>query len=169
MTQAVNLIWKVQLAKKKKSYLDERTERVDKTVKELKSKHGVAYNGTQYRFWAEAFVSGQHSSTDEPPVGSMWKKAGEQTGKRRSSTDVLSEALSSVAKAITSAMQSDKDKTSTPPRSSIRQEIMVSPGTKANLQIDQIDRLHQLMERGAITKEQFIIKRDQFLDLWDHI
>ena len=118
--------------KKKKSYLDERTERVDKTVKELKSKHGVAYNGTQYRFWAEAFVSGQHSSTDEPPVGSMWKKAGEQTGKRRSSTDVLSEALSSVAKTITSAMQLDKDKTSTPPRSGIRQEIVVSPGTKAN-------------------------------------
>ena len=64
--------------KKQKSYLDERTERVDKTVKELKSKHGVAYNGTQYRIWAEAFVSGLHSSTDEPPVGSMWKKAGEQ-------------------------------------------------------------------------------------------
>jgi len=126
--------------------------------------------------WAEAFVFGQHSSTDEPPVGSMWKKAGEQTGKRRSSTDVLSEALSSVAKTITTAMQSDKDKTSTPPpRSSIRQEIVVSPGTKANLQknyIDQIDRLHQLhqlMERGAITKEQSIIKRDQILDLWDHI
>ena len=127
--------------------MDEQTERVDKVVKERKSKHGVAYNGIQYRFWAEAFVSGQHSSTDEPPVGSTWKKAGEQTSKRRSSTDVLSDALSSVAKTITSVMQSDKDKAghqSTPPRSGVSHEIVVSPGTKANLQknyIDPIDRL----------------------------
>ena len=48
-------------------------------------------------------------------------------------------------------MQSDKDRTShqsTPPRSGISQEIVVSPGTKANLQknyIDQLDRLHQLI------------------------
>ena len=101
----------------------------------------------------------------------MWKKA-DQTSKRRSSTDVLSEALTSVAKTITSAMQSDKSgQQSTPPRSGLSQKMVVSPGTKANLQknyIDQIDRL-QLMERGAISKEQFITKRDQILELWHSI
>lgn len=49
---------------------------------------------------------------------------------------------------------------------------MVSPGTKANLpknDIDHIDQLHLLMERGAITKEQFIMKCDQILDSWDSV
>jgi hypothetical protein len=62
--------------KKKKSSSDERLERVDDIVDELRQKNKSLYSILQYRVWAETIVGGRHVSLDNPPKGSFFKKSG---------------------------------------------------------------------------------------------
>ena len=64
--------------KKKKSRQEEKLERVDDLIDELKEKHGTKYNAVQYRMWAETIDSGRHSSSEIPPRGSIFKSQGEK-------------------------------------------------------------------------------------------
>ena len=54
--------------------VDERWERVQSLFEQMKAKHGSTYSGLQYRLWAEAVTSDSHSSTEEPLLGSMFRR-----------------------------------------------------------------------------------------------
>ena len=53
--------------KKKKSKVDEKGDKIDDLVDNLREKHGISYSNLQYRVWA---VGGRHKSLDYPPKGS---------------------------------------------------------------------------------------------------
>ena len=48
--------------KKTKSWSEEKQERIDDLIDELKAKHGVRYNDIQYRIWAESLDTHYHKS-----------------------------------------------------------------------------------------------------------
>ena len=61
------------LAKKdNKSAFEEWKDTVKKMVDKLHCKHGSTFNMVQYKLWAEALYSKQHTSWDEPPKGLPW-------------------------------------------------------------------------------------------------
>ena len=55
--------------RKKRTRYEEKAERIDDIVDQLKERHGKDYTLVQYRIWAETMESGQHSSYDLPPKG----------------------------------------------------------------------------------------------------
>ena len=116
----------------KRSKHEEKQERIDNTIEELKAKHGTTYTDIQNRVWAESFDTRYHQSLDEPPRGSLFKSQG------RKSTS-------------TSSSMAD------PPHGTD-----LTPQKAANLKstyIQQIKELHSLQEVGAISSEDFIKQR----------
>lgn len=61
--------------KRKKSTCEERADRVDDIVDELRAKHKTVFTNLQYRVWAETVVGGRHESLNSPPKGSFFKKS----------------------------------------------------------------------------------------------
>ena len=59
----------------------------------LKAKYGCSFTSMQYRFWAEMNVGGYHLSTDEAPTATMFARAGGATPKRKSTAEVVSQAI----------------------------------------------------------------------------
>ena len=63
----------IQLKKKKTTSLaEEKHERVQRLVDELKAKHGVQFSGPQCRLWAESIDVNQHDSMDTSPLGTTY-------------------------------------------------------------------------------------------------
>lgn len=58
--------------KKRRNTTEERMDRVDDIVDELRVKHKSVYSTLQYRVWAETVVGGRHESLDSPPKGSFF-------------------------------------------------------------------------------------------------
>ena len=52
-----------------KSMFEERKDAVKRMADKLHDKHGHTFNMVQYKLWAEALYSKQHTSWDEPPKG----------------------------------------------------------------------------------------------------
>ena len=63
----------------KRSKHEEKQERIDNTIKELKAKHGTTYTNIQYRVWAESFDTRYHQNLDQPPRGSLFKSQGRKS------------------------------------------------------------------------------------------
>lgn len=139
-------------AKKKKeakrSRYDEKLERIDEMVDELKQKHSNTYNSIQYRVWAETIEAGRHDNLDCPPKGSFFKAQGRKND--TSSTSITPEKASSHT----------------------AEHLTLTPSKIANLRstyIQQIKELHNLMEIGAIDNEHFIEQRDVLLKQMDKL
>ena len=70
--------------RKKKLRQEEKLERIDDLIDQLKEKHDTKYNVMQYRIWAETIDTGRHSSLEMPPRGSIfkshWKKNADSGG-----------------------------------------------------------------------------------------
>ena len=125
-------------SKKKKTKHEEKLERVDELVDELKLKHGTTYTNIQYRVWAETIDAQNHSSTDNPPTGSFFKSQGRKQSNPSTSG------------------------TCTPGTSS-----PLTPQKVAQLRstyIQQIKELHDLQTCGAITNDHFVKQRDLLLE-----
>ena len=59
----------------------------------------------QYRIWSEMKVSGIHTSLDEPPTNSMFKRAGKNASESsKTKESKLSEAITHAAVALSSAL-----------------------------------------------------------------
>ena len=124
-------------SKKKKTKHEEKLERVDELVDELKLKHGTTYTSIQYRVWAETIEARSHSSLDSPPTGSFFKRQGRKLNPSTS--------------------------TSTTPGTS----SALTPQKVAQLRstyIQQIKELHDLQTCGAITNDHFVKQRDLLLE-----
>ena len=85
------------VAKKKTVINSNRDEKVQDAVDSLKKAHGSFYTMMQFRIWAEMLISGMHASFEQPPVTSMFKRAG------GSSTPVKSKEHSASVKVLTDA------------------------------------------------------------------
>ena len=123
--------------KKKKSRYQEKVERIDDLVDDLKKRHGTLYTNIQYRVWAESLDARNHSSFDSPPTGSFFKANGR--------------------KSTSSSSNSTENQATT----------CLTPQKVAQLRstyIQQIKELHDSQECGAITKDHFTVQRDKLIE-----
>ena len=121
--------------------MDERRERVQRLFEQLKEKHGSAYSGPQYRLWAEAVTSGSHSSTNEPPLGSMFKR---QTTCK--------------AHHCSCSPRDQAHPSSLTPKSA---------ATLRSAYIKQIKELHELLDLDAISEADFKRQKEKILAMMD--
>ena len=109
---------------------------IEDKLKEMHNKDGAKiFSDEQIRTWAHLIQMGKHSSYDTPPDKPFWKN--------RKSMPVATGECS-----MTSAT-SDKP---VPPA------VTISPGKRVNLRgqcVEQLFRLHQLMEKGRISKAEY--------------
>lgn len=164
--------------KDKKSAFEERKDAVKRMADKLHDKHGHTFNMVQYKLWAEALYSKQHISWDEPPKGLPWgdgkktkfnkSKDGGSTGAADAMMHSFATMASSIAGAI--AKPSSTSQPSTPaspePTPPAHSSVGISPGRKIDLQeklLKQVDLLHQMFERGAITADQFELRRESIM------
>ena len=125
--------------KKKRTRYEEKADRIEDVVDQLKEKHGKDYTLVQYRIWAETMESGQHSSYDLPPKGRFFKAQSKgKAGVASTSADEKSLTPSKVAQLRSTYIQ-------------------------------QIKELHGLLEVGAITNDHFIKQRDSLLQQMDEL
>ena len=71
----------------KRRKTQEKSDKVDATIKELKGKNGDnAYTPMQYRVWAEMIIGGVHKSIEHAPTSTMFIRAG--SGRKNSEIGV---------------------------------------------------------------------------------
>ena len=131
-----------QPRKRKKSLAEEKRERVQKLVDELKATHQAQYSGPQYRMWAEAIDVNQHDSMDVPPLGSMFK--------RQATSIPCGRRVSATAHAVASVVHSASSP-SCQGSSVMGNSHTLTPIRAAGLKssyIQQIKDLHHLLEIG---------------------
>jgi len=56
--------------RKKKTAQEDREEKVQTTIEQLKEKHSILFTPMQLRIWSESVVDGNHSSLEEAPTSS---------------------------------------------------------------------------------------------------
>ena len=108
-------------------------EEVDEILKKLEEKHAGNYDETRLRAWAHMVHIGTHKSLDDPPDKPYFK-----TGKKASSSSQCT--------------------TSTSTRIAMTAAPRVSPSKRLDYRskcIDQLQNWHELLEKGAITQEQY--------------
>lgn len=129
--------------KKKKTTSEERMDKVDDIVDDLRAKHKNIYTNMQYRVWAETIVGSRHDSLEQPPKGSFFK----------GSKDLSSKQHSPLV---------NSGKSSTP----------ITPVKAAELKtiyIAQIKDLHSLLQTGAISENDFQKQKTSILDAMDKL
>ena len=136
------------LKKKKKSFSEEREERMTELVDKLRECHGTKYSAVQYRLWAEMYLNGTHRTLEEVPRYPMFGQKRRPRGS--SSSGQLNEALTGLANSIVSAFSPNR--TQQPISSGS------SPSKIANLRskyMEQLSELVKLREIGALTAEEY--------------
>lgn len=156
--------------------LEQKEKWVDELAVKLKEKH-KEFNKIQCKLWAEAIDSGQHKSTDTPPPGTIWNNAKEKTKPKTSeNVGAIANAVTNMAEKVALALNtsksnetsSDKEKHS----STACANTGISPGKKIDYQeklLNQVDLLHRMFERGAITVDQFEKRRESLLTQLDSL
>ena len=156
-----------------------KVKRVDTLANELREKHKEKYNKIQCKLWAEALDSGKHLSKEEPPHGSIWGSKS-MPGKKKDSVDAMASAFTNMANTVASAFtnhpvtQKEANSPNTPRKgdSCTHRTVGVSPGRRIDYQdklFNQIDMLHKMYERGALTSEQFEKRRELLLTQLDSL
>ena len=140
--------------KRKASSYSDHEEEIDRLSIELSEKHGSKYNEQQYRLWARMIVNNQHDNMDEPPnipiiTGGV---------KRPPRKEPLSDALTSVATALTKALAPNTHSQNSPPRSPKCNSAGISPFSKAKIStqyISKLKSLQDLRECGVLSEGEF--------------
>ena len=85
---------------KKKKKNEERDDKIQGLVDELKKKHAEKYTQMQSRIWAEMVVGGVYKDRDTPPASTMFKRSGGNfdMGHKK---DNLTKALTQIVSAAT--------------------------------------------------------------------
>ena len=161
--------------KPKLNALESKVQRVDALANELKEKHQDKYNKIQYKLWAEALGVKRHSSKEDPPAGPIWNSQ-KSKSQCKTSVDAMATAFTEMANSVASVFTREnttlspsktKPALSTPEPS---HATGISPSRRIDLQerlLKQIDLLHKMFERGAVTVEQFEKRRDSLLSQLD--
>lgn len=150
--------------KPKISALEERNNQVLKIANQLKEKHGDKYNMVQYKFWAETLLNKQFQNWDTPPHGLIWGNTTKKTKPKTSETENMMKSVSEMALQIATAIKESPHKSSVPTTSSV--SVGISPGRKIDMQgklLQQLELVHNMFERGAITSDQFEKRRESVM------
>ena len=165
--------------KSKCSAYDSKVQRVDSLANELRERHGSKYNKIQYKLWAEALDVKKHNSKEVPPVGPIWNTT--TVSKRSGKNDTVGEmasAFTTMANSVVTALKPDcmlstptKQAPNLSEMSSSACSSSISPAKRIDLQqklFNQIDLLHRMFERGALTSE-YEKRRDDLLTQIDNL
>ena len=162
----------------KVSALVSKAQRIDSIANELSEIHGDACNKIQYKLWAEAIDVRKHDSKEIPPPGSIWNSASKVVKRSRSSDghaiDEMASAFTTMANKVASALSPGPSSSSatTPTKRPEAGSVGISPGRRIDLQAKlfaQIDMIHGMFGRGAITSEQFERRRNALLTQLDEL
>lgn len=155
--------------KQKVSALDAKVLRVDKLANELQQKHGDKYNKIHYKLWAEALDVKKHDSREFPPEGPIW--GSKKNVKRGGGVNEMASAFTDMAHSVASAFRPKEVVTPTK-ETPIKSGMGISPGRKIDLQdklFRQIDMLHHMFEKGAITSQQYEKRRENTMTQLDQL
>ena len=149
-----------------------KAKKVGDVADKLKGIHKEEYNKVQYKLWAEAIVSGKHTSESDPPTGTIWNKGKAKT--KSSPVDSMATAFTKMADSVSSAFTKSTSAASESNKESPEgsSSVGISPGKRIDYQaklLHQIDLSHKMFERGAITTEQFEKRRDMLLSQLDNL
>ena len=156
--------------KQKMNALDAKVLRVDKLANELQQKHGDKCNKIQYKLWAEALDVKKHDSKEFPPDGPIW--GSKKSKKAPGGVSEMASAFTHMANSVASAFQPSNVKEVTTPTKETKQSMGISPGKKIDLQdklLRQIDMIHQMFEKGAVTSQQYEKRRDSLIAQLDQL
>ena len=160
--------------KEKVSSFMAKTCRVDALATTLNEKHKDKYNKIQCKLWAEAIDLGKHESHENPPLGPIWCSEKPKTGKKTNkSVECMASAFTHMANSVASAFSTpDKQRDAQTDISSSNTGVGISPGRRIDYQdklFKQIDMLHKMYERGALTPEQFEKRCQSLLEQLDSL
>ena len=120
---------KVKSRSRFENTLEKKMKKVEEVFQALQKKHGSYYKPEQLRAWANLIQMDKHASLEEPPTGRFFNK---------SSTEVeSSNTPTTTTRVCPSALSPTK-------RLALRSQC-----------IEQLEKWHQLMECGAISKDQY--------------
>lgn len=153
---------------KKKSVREEREERVKQALDTLSKKHGGNFTQMQYRIWSEVYANGMHTDLENPPINSMFKKAGSSmpsTKKSRDSSspemaEALTQAASQVSSAIVAALTPKSSNSST--STGISPAKVIENRSKC---YKQLGDLHSLKAQGLLSEEDYAREKDAITGL----
>ena len=152
--------------KPKISAFEERSAQVLTIAKQLKEKHGDKYNMVQYKFWGETLVSKQYKNWEIPPPGLIWGNSNKESkhagAKSRNCVDAeMMKSVGEMAIQIATAIKSPQKANNNP-----SETTGISPGRKIDMQgklLQQLELVHTMFEKGAITTEQFEKRRESLM------
>ena len=134
-------------SKKKKKTDTDREDRVEKIVQSLKAKHGDAkYTPMQYRVWGEMVAGGVHASEDNPPSTTMFVRCGTVTNKRKSTSDVVVDAIDKLSQVLSPKVASPVRNHSHSPAK------IIESRSKCYRQLSELKNLHV---SGVLTDEEY--------------
>ena len=112
---------------------------VEVAYQTLEKKHGNSWKPEQLRAWANMYQMKKHTSLDDPPSGRFFKRKDKTSDSHQTKDD---------------ARTNDSEPPDTAKSADSTQSM--SPAKRVTLRtqcIEQLERWHQLMEKGGITKE----------------
>ena len=160
---------------KEANAFEAKVKRVDALANELREQHKEKFNKIQYKLWAEALDSGRHRSKDAPPCGTIWSSDKSKSGKKSTDcVDVMASAFTHMANTVASAFSNPSNKGNTSPHKEEFSKVpsVISPGRRIDYQdklFKQLDLLHSMYDRGALTAHQFEKRRDALLAQLDSL
>ena len=138
--------------KKKKKDDESKEEKVEETIHTLQDKHGKEFTPMQYRIWAEMHVGGYQPSLDEAPSNSMFLRAGGAATKRRTTADIVSQAINQLAPALSPGVA--------PLTSHSSPAKLIDNRSKC---YKQLGELKNLMEAGILSDEEYSCEREAIM------
>ena len=126
----------------------------------LKQKHEKLYTQMQYRIWGEMVVGNLHSSMEEPPVTSMFMRAGGATPKRTKSDEGVREALTFISSLLSPSSSSTASQTSSSAAGAASPAKLIDNRTKC---YKQLAELNNLRSTGVLNEAEYHIEKDSIL------
>ena len=143
--------------KKKKKDDESKEEKVEAAIETLQDKYGKNFTPMQYRIWAEMHVGGYQPSLDEAPsnCNSMFLRAGGAAVKRRTTADIVSQAINQLASTLSPSVT-----TPTSHGSSGSPAKLIDNRSKC---YKQLGELKNLMQSGLLSDEEYSREREAIL------
>lgn len=145
--------------KKEKNDTD-REDRTAETILKLKAKHGAAFTQMQYRVWSEMIVGGVHSSQDDPPSTTMFSRCGTMGTKRKSTSDIVVQAIDKLSNAL-----SPKSSMSTCTASNSNGVSPAKVIDNRSKCYKQLTELNNLKMSGVLTEEEYVTEKEVLASL----
>ena len=152
---------KSQKKKKKKTAQEDREEKVQTTIAQLKEKLGILFTPMQLRIWSESVAGDFHSSLEEAPTSSMFARAGKGTSTKKKEQSNSSSVSDALAQAVLNAFSS-----AVSPRAASNQLLGTSPAKEIESRskcYKQLSEHSQLRLSGIITEEEYLEEKESVM------